>query len=88
MNKNDRDIWMILKKEKAKAELACTRSRRQLLKLVNLDLPSRRQIRNALQLQEIDTVQQEALNIIEKMYQSSKKIHSTYEESHTGDGVY
>ena len=22
------------------------------------------------------------------MYQSSKKIHSTYEESHTGDGVY
>ena len=55
MNKNDRDIWMILKKEKAKAKSACTRSRRQLLKLVNLDLPSRRQIRNALQLQEIDT---------------------------------
>ena len=87
MNKNDRDIWMILKKEKAKAKSACTRSRRQLLKLVNLDLPSRRQIRNALQLQEIDTVQQEALNIMEKMYRSSKKIYSTYEESHTGDGV-
>ena len=87
MNKNDRDIWMILKKKKAKAKSACTRSRRQLLKLVNLDLPSRRQIRNALQLQEIDTVQQEALNIMEKMYQSSKKIYSTYEESHTGDGV-
>ena len=29
MNKNDRGIWMILKKEKAKAKSACTRSRRQ-----------------------------------------------------------
>ena len=54
-----------LKMKKTQAKAECTRTRRKLMALMNSDLPSRRQIRKALQ--EIDDEQQVALCIMSKI---------------------
>ena len=54
-----------LKRKKTQAKAACTRTRRKLMALMDSDLPSRRQIREALQ--QIDDAQQVALEIMVKI---------------------
>ena len=54
-----------LKRKKTQAKAACTRTRRKLMALMDSDLPSRRQIREALQ--QIDDAQQVALKIMVKI---------------------
>ena len=54
-----------LKRKKTQAKAACTRTRRKLMTLMDSDLPSRRQIREALQ--QIDDAQQVALEIMVKI---------------------
>ena len=54
-----------LKRKKTQAKAACTRTRRKLMVLMDSDLPSRRQIREALQ--QIDDAQQVALEIMVKI---------------------
>ena len=54
-----------LKRKKTQAKAACTRTRRKLMVLMDSDLPSQRQIREALQ--QIDDAQQVALEIMVKI---------------------
>ena len=65
IEKIDRYYLDGLKEENAKTESACTRSRRKLLGLMELELPSRKLIRYALQ--GIDMTQQEILDLMGKM---------------------
>ena len=51
-----------LKRKKTQAKAACARTRRKPIALMDSDLPSRRQIREALQ--QIDDAQQVALEIM------------------------
>ena len=65
IEKIDRYYLDGLKEENAKTESVCTRSRRKLLGLMELELPSRKLIRYALQ--DIDMTQQEILDLMGKM---------------------
>ena len=62
MEDSDRYHLDGLKRKRTQAKAACTRTRRKLMALVDSDLPSRRQIREALQ--QIDDAQQVALEIM------------------------
>ena len=65
-----------LKRKKTQAKAACTRTRAKLMALMDSDLPSRRQIRDASQ--KIDDAQQVALEIMGEIADKFKIIWSVW----------
>ena len=72
------DIYFIdnLKTQKSLKKSACTRTRRQLMELLDSDMPSRRAIR-AVQ-QKVDEAQQAAMGIMQALIENTriKRINS------------